>query len=297
MVRKTDNTVIDGSTVNEDIYYRVDTFTGNLKHYPHGGIATTANNTAYFSITPEDSWKTYDTLIMPTTDWDDKQMYNTKSWSAWNYIALDNCFLGELIIGGAALAADGEVLPSVIPTTSAHTLTITAQAINQLGGTAGLEDRTTAEILSLENAPAGVTYENGVLTIPQGAEGTLTFTVQVAPTAAWTNAKQDAYTETVTIQLTKNAFTYTTADSKVNATLSMYHTGTPGDAVLYHAVYNNNDGVLHLQNVVKEDVFVPNGEFFCKETELTVASGQVVKSFLWTKGTLTPIVVNGEHSH
>jgi len=176
MVRKTDNTVIDGSTENEDIYYRVDTFTGNLKHYPHGGIATTASNTAVFPITPEDSWKRYDTLIMPTTDWEDKQMYHTKSWSAWNYIALDNCFLGELVVSDIEVTdvSGAELGKLVKPEEGTDSVSLGANFYNQLGTTTGLEGMEVSRWELAEDYP-GVTLSNtGVLTYDITAPSTVT---------------------------------------------------------------------------------------------------------------------------
>ena len=291
MLRRTAQTVADGTNPNLDIYQRLDGFGGNHSA-TFGGQALTAQDVAYV-LNLTDDWQTLNVILEPNADWDDKQMYHTYSWATWDYLALDNAFLGEMIIGDIAVTANGKALPNVLSTAAAHQLTLSASAVNQLGQTDGLAGRVKTESLTLVKAPDGVTLEGGVLTIPQGTKGMLVLKAQAVPTTVWSNAPQKSFTKTLHIMLTEDAFSYAAEEDTVDATLALYYTGETGLGTLYHAVYDNVDGVLRTVNVTGEPIALLQNEFICKTTKLQAAQGQVVKSFILKDGIISPIAPKG----
>ena len=95
--------------------------------------------------------------------------------------------------------------------------------------------------------------------------------------------------------LTEDAFSYAAEEDTVDATLALYYTGETGLGTLYHAVYDNVDGVLRTVNVTGEPIALLQNEFICKTTKLQAAQGQVVKSFILKDGIISPIAPKGTY--
>ena len=261
------------------------------------GTSTGKANFKNFNVNISSEWSLVEAVVTPTSDAYDMMHYSLDS--GWNNnrrqeLRLDDIFLGELILGGVRLNdAYGAELPAALSTVEGHTMTLSASAVNQLGTIAGLEGKAEVSAITAVGAlPEGVTFENNVLTIAQGATGVVTFSVTATPIGDWT--EQEAFTDTIKLTLVDGSFAYVEENGKVISILSHYTGNSALDAVLYHAVYSKDGDTLKLESIVSEDISGYDDEFLYSETELNVAAGQVVKSFLWVKGDgLTPCAVNG----
>lgn len=139
------------------------------------------------------------------------------NWGKEKKIALDDYFIGELVISDVAITADGtENIMVNLPKNDATTVQLAAQPLNQLGVKYGLDDVDTKGVVSknwnlsgwsLVGNPQGVSInsETGLLTISTDAEvGDVTVAVTVNPT--YENASQAAYTKTAKITIVGAAY-------------------------------------------------------------------------------------------
>ena len=201
----------------------------------------------------------------------------------------DDFFFGELVIGGAKLAAAGNVIPEMIYTGAGNKeiTGITPVALNQIGTASGMENTTTS--VEMVANPTGVSYENGVLTIPQNAAGTITFKATVTPTAAWTDAQQKAYVEYITVELfNANEITKVQDGSAVSFAIRYCNaTNAEQDIIAYYAVYTNGKTLKNVESVPSK---VGAGAIYEASKNIVVGQGETVECFLWEKGTLKALI-------
>ena len=158
MLRKTSKTVDDPNVTTDDIQYRLDKFAGNSVVY-FAGRQIAGSGFSYL-IHPADEWNVLEAVLMPSANWSDQQMYNTEDWATWNYMALDNGFLGELTVADIVYSGSNQ---AVIPENGEARYPLSASLYNQMGTQVGLENETVQwEVLSSDE---GVTTENNQLVV------------------------------------------------------------------------------------------------------------------------------------
>ena len=215
MIRKTENTVIADSTMNDfipdsttirkkayRIAYAMDQLPADSKAYISYSELTSSSS-MLDNIKPDEAWKPLSAIITPSADYLDKQGFFLGSWSnaVTNELAVDNVFLGELIIGDVEVTGNGEAIPDSISTDSAVEYLLNGKVLNQLGSEAGLEGKISSiEFQKTEEWLSGATLENGTLKIAKNTSGKLTFkVVATVDSTAWVNAPQESFVNYISI--------------------------------------------------------------------------------------------------
>jgi len=228
MIRRTEKTVINDSIPNEDPYFRLDGFNGSSDVYY--GDEAIAYQQGY-PITPAENWKSLNAIIKPTAEWQDKQMFHTAGWATTNWLAMDNCFLGELTVADIEYLGEARL---AIPEQGSRTYPLSAKLKNQMGGQFGLLNETVN--WSLVYPYQGVSVENGNLIINDEArEQTIRVRAAVQPSfgGGYSIAKSftiDLASESATAEFPRALNVYADGIVEVNQWLEGHYT--------YHNVKN-----------------------------------------------------------
>ncbi len=153
--------------------YEAAEFVGTVELYDHDGtlkLTQDGARDANYSITKE--WRRNYALLKvtdPTDSFSYRPYYS--NWGATPTLLIDDYYFGELNATGIA-TVDGNknnYYDYIVGTNEEVEITLSSKALNQLGNNIGLADAVFT--YSLKNAPAGVTIENNVVTIPAGTTG------------------------------------------------------------------------------------------------------------------------------
>ncbi len=210
----------------------------------------------------------------------------------------DDYYLGELVVANVDVTADKT---SVLVSDEAQTITLTAEAYNQLGNTKYLQlNETEPYTYTLESAPNGVTVSDaGVITVPAG---TAAGKVVVKVTANPTFLGQDTQTEaqkalrekvvTIDIKAAKAAkgfnFNVTTPGY---VTPQAYVDALDSNAKAYCALYKVLDGgAKKLMAVNSAPLEAGETEVDLTEIEIPTTYDYEIKCFMWYEGTMQNVI-------